>query len=229
MLMEYTIENKACKARMEYLIRKKFPQIQINHAGVVSWNGNDNYKKEQQKLLVTYISELMKLSDIELIKVYNEDKAKVKIERAAQEEITESGRFFNQKTADADYNYHGVRDKLTIEEFVALLLGKDPRIVTYQLMLNYKSTSSLFAKQYFELLQQVLDKFRPNPWYSMNDEDIYAIRAKKSTTDFINWAYVCGFDINPDWANVIKNKLIAVSKNTLTLSNTITTFCVPAV
>jgi hypothetical protein len=62
-------------------------------------------------------------------------------------EVTqERKRFFNQPECDADYDYWVKQGYWTIDEAVALLLGKDPRKVTWESVKSYITKSSLADK-----------------------------------------------------------------------------------
>lgn len=64
------------------------------------------------------------------------DQAAKRAQKAAKEASKEAARFYNKKEAQADYAYWLRMDYWKLEEAVALLLGRDPRVVTRRAVLR---------------------------------------------------------------------------------------------
>src|SRR6266852_987351 len=62
----------------------------------------------------------------------------------------EEARFFNQPQAKADFDYWSKAEHWSLDEAIALVLGKAPEIVTWEKIKTYVGTSP-FVKQYSRL------------------------------------------------------------------------------
>lgn len=140
------------KRKVEHLLRVKFP---------FSWapppirgpNAGLGLQEMHQRLMAKVEAEravLMGMPDDELEKRFvgsgTEEQAKAEM-RAA---IEEKGRFFSKREAEADFNYWSKVEYWTLDESIALLLGKSPEIVTWKSIQAYVNISA-FAKQYERL------------------------------------------------------------------------------
>jgi hypothetical protein len=143
------------KRKVEHLLRVKFP---------FSWapppltplrgpNSGLGQHEMHQRLMAKVEAEraaLMALPDDELeqrfITAGTEEQAKADM-RAA---IEEKGRFFSKRDAEADFGYWSKVEYWTLDESIALLLGKSPEVVTWKSMQAYVNISA-FAKQYERL------------------------------------------------------------------------------
>lgn len=94
--------------------------------------------------------ELSQKTDYELRCIYVEYKMHDDDFRQQYEENEERKRFFNQPTANADIDYWSKQAYWSIDEAIALILGKDPRKVTWKNLEPYLSTSP-FAMKFHEL------------------------------------------------------------------------------
>lgn len=104
------------------------------------------------KLTQTYSDEILsKMIDTQLRAIYVQFKTvndpKFKEEYEADQE---SKRFFNQPECDADYDYWSKQACWKIDEGIALILGKDPRKVTWANIQKY-TPQSLFTRKFVEL------------------------------------------------------------------------------
>lgn len=92
-------------------------------------------------------SDLLKLGTEEIEKIYNET-----IQRQKEKnEKEEKGRYFNQPSYNADFNYWGKQPYWTIEEGIFLILEKDPRKIKWENISQYTNVSH-FAKKFEEIL-----------------------------------------------------------------------------
>jgi len=90
-------------------------------------------------------------------------------ERAEQEEYN---RFFYDRSSRADYSVWIVREKWSVDEATALLLGKKPELVNWQTInpLVYKSQ---FAERYSALRQKITDAVEANKVHSSRTPAAY--------------------------------------------------------
>ncbi len=90
---------------------------------------------------------LMASSDDEVERLFvasgTEEQAKARL----MAEIEEKGRFFSMRGAEADFGYWSKVEFWTLDESIALLLGKAPEVVTWKAIQPYVNISA-FAKQY---------------------------------------------------------------------------------
>lgn len=107
-------------------------------------------KAEVLARMNTLEGELSLLADEQLDALHREvvaKEARAKAARALREELQLP---FNLPGAAADYEYWVKADLWTVDEAIALLLGKDPRLVNPGLVKAYEKISS-FARRYFDL------------------------------------------------------------------------------
>jgi hypothetical protein len=143
------------KRKVEHLLRVKFPfswapppltPLRGPNAGL----GQHEMHQRLMAKVETERAELMALPDDEIerrfITAGTEEQAKAAM-RAA---IEEKGRFFSKREAEADFAYWSKVEYWTIDESIALLLGKSPEVVTWKSIQAYVNVSA-FAKQYERL------------------------------------------------------------------------------
>lgn len=94
--------------------------------------------------------ELKKKNDHQLRSMYVQFKSHDKSFRQEYEEYQEKKRFFNQPDCNADYSYWSKQAYWSINEAIALILGKDPRKVTWDEVKKYIPNSP-FANKFNEL------------------------------------------------------------------------------
>lgn len=134
-----------------YLILERYPILRF---GARSENVGENYDPEFDEKLETaaeeskaYRDELEQLSTAEL-------KARVADARKCEEEMIaaakkrlEAERFYNQPESAADFKYWAKLSYWSLEEIVALSLGRDPKTVNWQSIGRFNSESE-FVRQY---------------------------------------------------------------------------------
>lgn len=94
--------------------------------------------------------ELQKKNDYQLRSMYVQFKSHDKAFRQEYEEYQEKKRFFNQPNCDADFSYWSKQAYWSIDEAIALLLGKEPRKVTWDEVKKYIPASP-FANRFNEI------------------------------------------------------------------------------
>jgi hypothetical protein len=94
-----------------------------------------------------YRSELESLPVDQLQSLYESEQ----VNSLADMQREEEARFFNQPEAKADFDYWSKAEHWSLDEAIALVLGKAPEIVTWGKIKTYVGTSP-FVKQYSRLL-----------------------------------------------------------------------------
>ena len=134
-----------------YLILQRYPILRF---GARSENVGKNYDPDFDEKLVTaaeeskaYRDELEQLSTADL-------KARIADARKREEEVIaaakkrlEAERFYNQPGSAADFKYWAKLSYWSLEEIVALSLGRDPKTVNWQSIGRFYSDSE-FVRQY---------------------------------------------------------------------------------
>jgi hypothetical protein len=123
-----------------------------------------------------YKAELQALSPDELSTRYAECQAAYFERERLKAEAEERGRFFNQPGAAADFEHWSRASYWTLEEAVALSLGKSPKSVSAKTMAPYASVSPV-AGQY----GRVLDLAKRAVWAKQLWDPVYP-------TLFLAWA-----------------------------------------
>ena len=142
---------------IQFLSQRLFPGIAAMKASV------ENFTDQKRDQATAYIeaceafeSALRDLSDTTLqLLAQDEEEHDREIEQEEAERV-ENKRFFFEPSANADYMDWTQRECWTVDEAVALLLGKDPVTVNWNSM-NPLVFKSRFAKRYSDLRQQIKD------------------------------------------------------------------------
>ena len=138
------------KDRTEYLVLRKFPfarAIEFPPSLNASRGRRTEASPQLREALAAYRAELASLSSEEIAARYTAEKDReyqLAIEKARQEE---RGRFFNQPHAGADFEHWSKLAHWTLDEAVALSLGKAPERVNWETVSKYLQLS-FFAVQY---------------------------------------------------------------------------------
>ena len=142
---------------IEFLSQRLFPGIPAMKASV------ENFTDQKRDQATAYIEAyeafedaLRDLSDATLQLLAQDEEEHDREKEAEEAERVENKRFFFAPSANADYVDWTQRECWTIDEAVALLLGKDPAVVSWDL-LNPLVFKSRFAKRYADLRQQIKD------------------------------------------------------------------------
>lgn len=136
-----------------YLILERYP---ILHFGARSENVGKNYNPDFDEKLVTaaeeskaYRDELEQLSTAELkARIADARKREAEI-IATSKKCLEEERFYNQPESKADFKYWAKLSYWSLEEIVALSLGRDPKTVNWQSIGRFYSDSE-FVRRYHQ-------------------------------------------------------------------------------
>lgn len=157
--------------QIRYLIERKFP----SQSNLVNHWGADSYRTE---LEAKSTEEVKALYDQELLKERQEKREKMEQE--------EPQRFFNHPYADADFEYSSKLPVWTLNEAVALVFKKDPELVTWENMKNYKNMSP-FADEYARVTKLA---FRAKGQGQLTDPVEPPV--------FLAWAKKMGIEVPPE-------------------------------
>lgn len=94
--------------------------------------------------------ELNQKTNYDLQSIYVQFKRNDEAFCQAYEENEEKKRFFNQPTCNADFDYWSKQAYWSIDEAIVLVLGKDPRKVTWENAKPFLSTSA-FTKKFNDI------------------------------------------------------------------------------
>ena len=136
-----------------YLLRRRFGDAELT--GPVSGLLQDEEKTQTQLYaeIQTYRTELQGLEEEELLALAYQEREK---EARELEDVEEQSRSFNQPNANADFEYWAKFPLWTLDEAVALTLGKDPRVVTWPRIEEYAETSPFAAR--FDNLRRLVHR-----------------------------------------------------------------------
>ncbi len=148
--------SKEDLSKIDFLVEQKFPHYKsIPPVPTLRGpNALDDIKREVLKETAKkgniYKTELIAKPRDDVLALFDQVwKAKVELE--------EQQRFYNQPNAKADYAYWAKMSFWTVEEGVSLLLGKNPRKVSWEKLYKklgaYNFTESPFVKKYRDILE----------------------------------------------------------------------------
>lgn len=143
------------KQKVERLLRLKYP-ISWAPPPIESLRGHSGPvgDGEQHALLMRRIEAdrvaLMATGDDELRASFAAAEAIETANAELKAQVEEKGRFFSHRTADADFNYWAKAEYWTLDEAIALLLGKSPEMVNWPSVQSFVKVSA-FAAQYARL------------------------------------------------------------------------------
>lgn len=135
-----------------YLVRRKFGDGALS--GPVSGLPKDEEETQTQlhAEIQAYRTELQGLEEDELFARGYQEREK---EAHELKELEEQTPFYNRSNAQADFEYWAKFPLWTLDEAVALTLGKDPRVVTWS-KIEESAETSLFAARFDNLRRFVL-------------------------------------------------------------------------
>ncbi|MGY3558690.1 ElaB/YqjD/DUF883 family membrane-anchored ribosome-binding protein [Bradyrhizobium sp. USDA 4463] len=159
---------------IEFLVLRKFPPTTLvglsNRSQPKGTTILDRMLRNEQ--ITRYQSELQSLASDELQSLYEAEGAKALADLQREEE----GRFFNQPHAAADFDHWSKAEHWSLDEAIALAMGKAPEVVSWEKIKAYGSVSR-FVTQYARLRDLTQ---RAKAWQKLFDPVLPPI--------FIKWA-----------------------------------------
>jgi hypothetical protein len=133
---------------LEFLVRCRFPLEKVYAAAIPTLGNLSKFSRNEAYLkeAADYRAELKQLPRTELLERAKEA-AKTEADKAlAKAAAEEAGRFFNQPSASADLQHWTRMSLWTLDEAVALSLGKDPRRVNWDNVRSLVQISAFAAE-----------------------------------------------------------------------------------
>ncbi len=135
---------------IDYLIDRRFPTLKARR-GVAHALGRPRREREETEAMIEkaerYEEELLLKPRAEIEALVEHEKAAEKRETDERAKRIEERRFFNAHDAAADFDHWSKAAFWTIDEAVALSLGKEPRVVQWHKLESLIETSD-FAREY---------------------------------------------------------------------------------
>jgi hypothetical protein len=137
------------KERVDYLVGRRFPlSYMLNIPPSLSSRGPPPDTRQLRTKVEGFRNELANLPPEELVAHFNEEKGKELEQLRAKAEQEERERFFNHPGATADYEHWARAAHWTLDEAIALSLGKAPELVRWDRLQRLTATGSPFVIQY---------------------------------------------------------------------------------
>jgi hypothetical protein len=168
---------------IEFLVARKFPDVLavLSGAGPPSLRPratpSPKYREKRRQEIADYKATLRAMPPDALQALLESETKKSDEEERATIDPEEKARFYNQPYADADFNHWSRAAHWTLDEAVALSLGKNPEVVNWKALEPYQFTSR-FVIQYARLRDLAQ---RALPWNQLFDPVHPGI--------FIGWAH----------------------------------------
>jgi hypothetical protein len=138
---------------MKFLLKRKFPQVRVDAIGARGGNlifSFGAYDKDVATEAEQYRTELQLMSDDQFHSLHRSELDRQKKELAKQQRREERDRFFNRRNAKTDIDHWARMAEWSLDEAIALSMGKDPKIVNAE-SLKPMELVSPFAIRYFKL------------------------------------------------------------------------------
>ena len=163
---------------IDYLVKRKFPPLVLAtlNRDVVASRITSSQRGELQGAVDEYRKSLLRLPPDELTVLYASELAKDEAERAAEAARAEARQPYNQPAADADFDHWCKAEHWSLDEAVALALGKAPEVVSWATVSPFVAISP-FALRYSRLRDLAL---RATQWKKLFDPVLPII--------FVHWA-----------------------------------------
>jgi hypothetical protein len=130
---------------IDYLLERKFP------GSILAWprgygEGQSGRPLPDPEKVEIYRNQLLEMSDAELNALVAQEKDTEQREAAKRAEFEENQRFFNRPEAVADFDFWSRASYWTIDEALALSLGKNPRLVNWEKLAPFVQISKFAAE-----------------------------------------------------------------------------------
>lgn len=116
---------------VEYLVRARFPTARLEES-VIPYSDNDPERRRDQQAAEKYRDELEQLDGDEIQRRVAEERKRVEEAARQKAEQEEAARPFNRREAKADFGYWASMSYWTIDEAVALSLGRNPESASWK-------------------------------------------------------------------------------------------------
>ncbi len=136
-------------AGIEFLVARRFPTLKARRAATINLNQTPSDLEETRLLIERandYREELRQKSPSEIDAMVAEQRVAEREEARRRAEREERARFFHRPEAAADFDFWIKAAHWTLDEAVALSLGKNPRTVNWTAIQPYLGQSPFAAK-----------------------------------------------------------------------------------
>lgn len=177
---------------IEYLVLARFPLLKMARAETTTLKRYMDNGPETIAAADTYRKELESLSLDEMNARVAEQKARDRDAERLKVEQAEAARWYNRPGAMADFQHWAKMSTWTVDEAVALSLGRDPRQVTWKNVAPNISISS-FAAMYSDR-------------YSIASRALMAgqLWGRTSSGIFLAWAARMGISVPPELTEAVR-------------------------
>jgi len=173
--------------RIDYLVGRRFPlayMLKIPPSISLSSRGPSPDTRELRISVEAFRRELAALTPEALVARFNEAKGKEFEQLRVKAEQEERERFYNHPTATADFNHWAKAAHWTLDEAIALSLGKAPELVRWEKLQSLTAVGSPFVTQYARRRDLAL---RAKAWEQVYDPVLPGI--------FLAWAKRIDIDV----------------------------------
>lgn len=189
---------------IEYLTRRKFPdwravQIPPSISSIGRGGIPHDYRVKRLQEIEAYRADLKSKSVDDLLALYQQEQAKEAQALQAKADREERQRFFNQPSAKADFGHWSKAAHWTLDEAIALALGKNPQVVTWDRVKELTNISP-FAQHYAQIRDLAQ---RAKVWNQLYDPVLPSI--------FLAWARRSDIDIPQELLEQVEKRGIVVA------------------
>lgn len=183
------------ESAVSYFVHKKFGFLAATYPVMASLDKDKNSAAHRKLTeLENFRDELRSMPIKELEQRYIEMTKQDATQAKLSEEQAENQRFYNLQTSNADFGHWSKAAHWTLDEAIALSFGKEPEIVTWQSIEQYKQKSA-FVKAYAKRRDLAL---RATRWKKFGDTIPPII--------FISWAK----EVHIDLPNVLVDEVTKI-------------------
>jgi len=170
--------SNSVDAAIDYFIKKKFGFISSIATSMASIKPNErNVFSDKKSEIEAYKLTLRNIPESELLTLHKKSLLEDAEQHKRNVTNVENSRFYNQKSANADYVHWSKAAHWTLDEAIALSFGKEPEIVNWKKIEPLKDTTE-FAKSFAKRRDLAL---RATRWKKFSNEAIPPVL-------FISWA-----------------------------------------
>jgi hypothetical protein len=190
------------KERIDYLVRRRFPlAYMLNIPPSIGTGRGPPPDTRQLRIEVDgFRGELAALPLQELIARFDEEKGREFEQLRAKAEQEERERFFNHPGAAADYEHWAKAAHWTLDEAIALSLGRAPELVRWDRLQSLTALGSPFVTQYARRRDLAL---RAKAWEQVFDPVLPGI--------FLAWAKRTDIDVPAELVAALEKRGVQIA------------------
>jgi hypothetical protein len=186
--------------RIDYLVGRRFPLSYLLKIPPSSSSAPPPDTRELRIAVEAFRRELAALTPEALVERFNEAKGKEFEQLRAKAEEAERERFYNHPSATADFDHWAKAAHWTLDEAIALSLGKAPELVRWEKLHNLTSMGSPFVTLYARRRDLAL---RAKSWDQLYDPVLPGI--------FLAWAKRTDLDVPSELIEAVEKRGVQVA------------------